>query len=241
MVNSFDSGILHFLNQFAQRSWTFDKTVVFISTDPFISGGIAMTFFWWAWFRKSTTKTRDRELVLCGLAASFVALFVARSLATALPFRARPYLDSGLHFRAPLGTGQYYFDLLHWSSFPSDHAVLYFSLATCIFLVSRKVGILAYCHALFIVCLPLMYLGEHFPTDILAGALLGIGIGSLSAISTLRVGLSRGPLRLLQTSPAGFYTCFFLCSFLFATNFDSVRKITFYAFHVFTGSGHAQY
>ena len=241
MVNPFDSNLLHFLNQFAQKSWTFDKTMVFISTDPFVSGGIAMTFFWWAWFRKSTTKTRDREIVLCGLAASFVALFVARVLATVLPFRARPYLNPELHFRAPLGTGQYYFDLLHWSSFPSDHAVLYFSLATCIFLISRKVGLLAYCHALFVVCVPLMYLGEHYPTDILAGALLGIGIGSLSAIPKLHDGLSRRPLRLLQSSPAGFYTCFFLCSFLFATNFDSVRKITFYAFHIFTGSGHAQY
>jgi undecaprenyl-diphosphatase len=241
LVSSFDSSILHFLNQFAQRSWMFDKTMVFISTDPFVSGGVAMTFFWWAWFRKSTTKTRDRELVICGLVASFVALFVARGLATILPFRARPYLNPELHFRAPLGTAQYYFDLIHWSSFPSDHAVLYFSLATCIYLVSRKVGILAYCHALFIVCLPLIYLGEHYPTDILAGALLGIAIGSLSEINSLHDRLSRWPMRVLQSSPAGFYTCFFLCSFLFATNFDSVRKMIFYATHALAGSGHVQY
>jgi len=241
MVNPFDSSVLHFLNQFSQRSWMFDKTMVFVSTDPFVSGGIAMTFFWWAWFRNSTTKTRDREVILCGLAASFTALFIARGLATMLPFRARPYLNPELHFRAPHGTAQYYYDLIHWSSFPSDHAVLYFSLATCIYLISRKVGMLAYAHAILVVCMPLVYLGEHFPTDILAGALLGIAIARLAEIRVLREALSRRPLRLLQSSPAGFYASFFLCSFLFATNFDSVRKVTFYAVHALMGSGHVQY
>jgi len=241
MVDPFDSSILHFINQFAQRSWLFDKTMVFISTDPFVSGGVATSFFWWAWFAESRAKEKVRETILCGLAASFTALFVARSLAALLPFRARPYLNAELHFLPPLGTTQYYCDLIHWSSFPSDHAVLYFSLATCIFLVSWRVGILAFCHALFVVCLPLVYLGEHYPSDILAGALLGIGIGCLSRIEKLRDSLSRAPLQFLNYSRSTFYICFYLCTFLFATNFDSLRKIAFYAFHELSGTGHGQF
>src|SRR5580692_12029124 len=151
MIDTLDLSILHFLNQFAQRSWIFDKAMVFLSTDPFVSGGIATSFFWWAWFGESKTKENARETVLSGLTLAFAALFAARGLALSLPFRARPYLNPDLHFRPPLGTSQYYFDLIHWSSFPSDHAVLYFALATCIFLVSKKIGMVAYCHALLVV------------------------------------------------------------------------------------------
>lgn len=242
-ADAFDFSILHFMNQFAQRSWVFDKTMVFLSTDPFITGGIATSFFWWAWFSGTgtATNTKDREYVLSGLATSLAALFAARCLATFLPFRARPYLNPELHFRAPHGTAEYYFDLIHWSSFPSDHAVLYFALATCIFLISWKVGILAYCHAFFIVCLPLVYLGEHYPTDVLAGALIGIGFSALTRIVALRQFLSREPLRFYDYSRPGFYLCFYLCTFLIATNFDSVRKIAFYALHELLGRGHGEF
>jgi undecaprenyl-diphosphatase len=230
VINPIDTGILHFFNQFAQKSWFFDKTIVFISDDPFVGGGLATTFFWWAWFRKTETRTRDREIVLSGLAVSFVALFVARALALVLPFRIRPYLIPELSFR-PIAEAPYK-ELIHWSSFPSDHAVLYFSLATCIFLISRKAGVLSFCHAFFVICLPRVYLGEHYPTDILAGAILGIAIASVCLSVSLRTLLARLPLHLLAQSPGAFYTCFYLCTFLFATNFNSIRKMTFYAWHL---------
>jgi len=236
VINPVDTSILQFLNQFAQRSWFIDKTIVFISDDPFVGGGIATTFFWWAWFRRSETKTRDREIVLSGLALSFIALFVARGLALLLPFRNRPYLMPQLHFTPIIGAP--YEELIHWSSFPSDHAVLYFSLATCVFLVSRKAGILSYCHAFFVVCLPRIYLGEHYPSDVAVGALLGIAIGSLCLSTSLRAVLARPSLYVFHQSPGWFYTCFYFCTFLFATNFNSVRKMSFYAWHIIKASMH---
>jgi undecaprenyl-diphosphatase len=238
VLNPIDSGILHFVNQFAQRSWLVDKAVAFVSEDPFVEGGIATTFFWWAWFRRSETKTRDRETILSGLIVAFLSLLVARGLALSLPFRARPYLDPELHFKAPLGTALYYQDLIHWSAFPSDHAVLYFALATCIYLVSWRVGLLAYIHALVFVCLPRIYLGEHYPTDILAGALLGTGMASVCLSHGVRDALSRIPLKVMHQSPTTFYTCFYTCSFLFATNFNALRKMTVYAWDFTVGLTH---
>lgn len=238
MVNPFDAGLLHLSNQFAQRSWLLDKTMVFLSVDPLIGGGIPTAFFWWAWFRKNTMKVRERETLITGLVISFTALFVARGLALLLPFRERPYLIPELHFKPPFGTQTYYNDLIHWSSFPSDHAVLYFALATCIFAVSWRAGILTYCHALFLVCLPRIYLGEHYPTDVLAGALIGIGLGSLCVIAKLDDWFGRPAIRFLTYSPAAFYTCFYVCTFSFAINFDAERKITYYAEQAIRGLVH---
>ena len=238
MVNPLDSVILHFFNQFAQRSWLLDKTIVFLSVDPLIGGGIPTAFIWWAWFRKSETKILEREVLICGLVVSFLALFVARGLALLLPFRERPYLIPELHFKPPFGTEVYYQDLIHWSSFPSDHAVLYFALATCVFAISWKAGILAYCHAFFLVCLPRVYLGEHFPTDIVAGALIGVGIARLCANGTLNRWFGQPAIRWLANSPASFYTCFYVCTFSFAINFDTERKMTYYAGKAILGLVH---
>jgi hypothetical protein len=57
-----------------------------------------------------------------------------------------------------------------WSSFPSDHACLFFALATGLCLISPVIGGLALLHASLIVSLPRIYLGLHYPTDVLAGA-----------------------------------------------------------------------
>ncbi len=193
MVNPFDTDILQFLNQFAQISWLFDKTVVFLSVDPLIGGAISTAFLWWAWFRPSKEKAAERETVIAGLVFSFVALFVARGLALMLPFRDRPYMVPELHFRHPFDTLMYYEDLIHWSSFPSDHAVLYFSLATCVFVTSWKAGLLCYSHALLLVCMPRVYLGEHYPTDIRPARPLGWASGACVRSQVYAIGLAAQP------------------------------------------------
>lgn len=188
-----------------------------------LKGGVITALFWWAWFRDCETEESDRTFVLSGVVMSIVALVVARTLAFLLPLRERPRYNPALHFVLPTGTTS--LDMIHWNSFPSDHAVLFFSLATCLFFISRKVGILAYCHAFFIVCLPRLYLGIHFPTDILGGALLGVGIASLSLIKGVREFNARLPLRWLANAPGFVYPCFYLGTLLVATEFDPVRTV----------------
>lgn len=222
-INPFDANIIHFLNRFAQKSWLLDRSVSFVGNDVLIRGGVITALLWWAWFRGGESKTRDRELVLSGIMMSCAALFAARALALWLPFRERPCRVPEVAFRLPFGATSS--NLIHWSSFPSDHAALFFSLATCLYLISRQIGILAYCHAFFIVCLPRVYMGMHYPTDILAGAFLGIGITQLATIQGLRECIAREPLRWMEESPELFYPCFYLMTFLVGTNFDSVRDI----------------
>lgn len=63
-------------------------------------------------------------------------------------------------------------------SFPSGHSMASFEAATSIFIQNRRWGIAALALAAMI-AFSRMYLFVHFPSDVLAGILLGIGIALL--------------------------------------------------------------
>lgn len=65
-------------------------------------------------------------------------------------------------------------------SFPSGHAMSSFATATGILLWNKKWGVAAVVGAL-IISLSRMYFYVHYPTDILAGLLIGIVLGCLAA------------------------------------------------------------
>jgi len=90
-------------------------------------------------------------------------------------------------------------------SFPSDHAVMAGSVTAGLFLVSRRLG---YGSALAAVLMALarVYVGAHFPQDVLAGLLLGatVTLGGFrlacGVLTRLVVALETGPVRPLLTS-----------------------------------------
>jgi len=227
-MNFFDRGIIHFLNSFSGRFPLFDHSVAQISGNSFLNGGVMVALFWWAWNAKSESQTKRREYLLFGLIASVGAVFCARFLALSLPFRLRPMHNPALDFRVPIGMNPD--NLLGWSAFPSDHASLFFCFATGLWIVSKRLGSIAFAYALFVIAFPLMYLGAHQPTDIIAGAILGIGLSCLSNVEWLRKGITAPLLRWSDAYSGPFYAGLFLCSFEIAELFDSVRKIGFTAY-----------
>ena len=83
--------------------------------------------------------------------------------------RPRPYVQySDIHAL---------FNVNQWS-FPSGHATIFFSIATTIFFYNKKLGILLFIAAI-IISFGRVAAGVHFPTDILAGLLIGTGAAYL--------------------------------------------------------------
>ena len=151
-MNPFDAvTVSFFLNSFARRSWAFDTFVSVVLDNGLIKAGAITALLWWVWFQTGDGEDERREFVLSGIIACFVAIAAARILALTLPFRERPLRNLALHLHIPYAVDEN--ALIHWSSFPSDHAALFFALATSIFFVSRRLGILAFFHVFFVVCL----------------------------------------------------------------------------------------
>ena len=118
-------------------------------------------------------KTRIPGLVmLISLAAGFI---LNDLILKPLVARQRPFLEdvSFCSFLAEIGlkepTGY---------SFPSGHTMSSFIAATIIMHFNKKLGAAAFVLAAMI-AFSRLYLYVHFPTDVMAGALIGIAIGCI--------------------------------------------------------------
>ena len=227
MVNLFDRQIIAFLNQYAHRSWAFDEFVTLISGNYFLKTGVITMLLCWVWFKETENLSEHRSTIIFGLIASCMAVLVVRILAFALPFRERPLRNPDLHFVLPYSAKSD--AILGWSSFPSDNAVLFFGVATCLWLVSRRAGILALCHTCLVVAFARVYRGFHYPTDILTGALIGVGAVSLIHVPRLKSAVTRMPMGWIQRHPQSFQTALFFLIFLIATTFEPLYPLAHFA------------
>jgi undecaprenyl-diphosphatase len=181
-----------------------------------------MALFYWAWF-SFAPGSRERNTLLVALLSAPICVLLARVAALNLPFRLRPIHDPAVAFNPPYGISTS--TLEGWSSFPSDHAVLYFGIATGIFAASRRFGFVAIIYAVVFISLPRIYVGYHFPTDILVGFLVG-GILTYTSILLARDSKLVSGLQSWGNSHQGaFYAVLFLFSFQIANLFNESRQL----------------
>lgn len=222
-MNSFDQFLLTWINQFSRHSLAADSAIAFLSGHQFLKGGVLMTIVWWAWFTTSERQARNQEHLVVTLFCCFVAMFVARVLAFTLPFRSRPIHEEGLGFLVPYGLTPTTLD--GWSSFPSDHAVLYFTLACGLLFISKKMGAFAIAYTAVFIALPRIYLGLHYPTDILAGGVIGAAISLLGNVYLTESKIVSATVTFSSSTPAVFYPLFFLLTYQIAELFNGVRPL----------------
>jgi undecaprenyl-diphosphatase len=222
-MTEFDVYVLRFLNSYANRWQAFDSLMLLLRTTNLLKGGVITALIWWAWFRTKDDQTRTRAIILSTLVAAFGAMFTARALALVLPFRYRPIHNPEVGFQLPYGMMREALD--RWSAFPSDHASLFFCLTVGLWFVSRRLGIAALLHTIVVISFPRLYLGLHYPTDILGGAIIGLawcGVANMAFIKNL---VLPPAMFWLEEHPMSFYAAFFLLTEQIATIFEDARTV----------------
>ncbi|BFG79275.1 hypothetical protein PTKU46_73080 [Paraburkholderia terrae] len=222
-MNSFDSSIETYLSNIHVDPFAI-WTIEAIADLYTFKGLVLIPVLWWMWFQQDERRKWRREMVLATLLSGLVALFVGRLLTHWLPFRVRPIYSAELHLHFA-GSNIKDALLTSWSSFPSDHAMLWMAIATGIFLVWRGIGVLAILYTVLFICVPRAYLGFHYPTDLLMGAAVGIGITYVMTRDAIRVRYATPALRWIELRPGPSAMLAFILCIELVTQFDELRKL----------------
>lgn len=109
------------------------------------------------------------KIVVEAFGAAILARLVIVNIIRQLWYRPRPFLVEKVNLLLlPKASG----------SFPSGHAAFYFALSTLFFLYNKKIGSL-FLIASFLISVSRVFVGIHWPSDIIAGAACGIFSGWL--------------------------------------------------------------
>ena len=108
------------------------------------------------------------RMVVEALVAGVFVRFALVEIIRRVYFRPRPFVYHHVNLLIPYSAEE--------ASFPSGHASFYFALSTIIYGYNKKAGILFYIGS-FLIVLGRVFVGIHYPADILGGAVLGVVMG----------------------------------------------------------------
>src|SRR4030042_3561144 len=152
-----DLYLFNLINQFALKWEWLDVLAIFLA--EFLQYFLLFGLFL---FLVKDFKKYLRMIIEAVLSA-FLARFVIVSFIRWILPRLRPFITNNVNLLFEYSG----------SAFPSGHAAFFFAVATVVYLYNKKIGALFYLSSLLIV-LARVFSGVHWPSDILAGAVVGI-------------------------------------------------------------------
>ncbi len=165
-MTDFNLYIFYLLNNLAGKSPVLDGLFIFLSKYlPYI----LVAIFVIAVMRLGTSSNRHKAFLSTGFALLFGIGIVIPLIHWLYP-TVRPFAELSVVTQIIPETG---------NSFPSIHTTIFFILSTILFRFNRRFGII------FIVlgstmALARVFVGVHYPIDILGGAVLGVTLGYLA-------------------------------------------------------------
>jgi len=194
-----------------------------VLTADLVKTAIPLAGLWLLWLSPADRLDDRLRTILCSVIGLVASIAAGRAGQLLLPFRARPLFDPTLAVDLPQPGLAIQFD--GWSAFPSDHGSLAGALIAAAFALSRRGGLAMALWLLTLVCLPRLYFGLHWPSDVMAGLALGFAITTLA----LRVGLPRSLVarasRVIARRERQAVAALFLVSFEIASLFASTRQL----------------
>ena len=214
-----DLYVFHTINNIAGNR-PIDAVIDCLNTNIFIRGAILVTpyIFLWALYRQP----EDRAKLVAGMVGAFVAVAVCRGLAHVLPFETRPMFTPGIGYHRPSVLDDP--GLENWSSFPSDTAAYSVALMLGLFSTQRVVSLVMTALAFAAIAFPRIYAGIHYPSDVLAGSMIGAATAAAANLQIVRR-FCLLFLDLEQRVPAVFYTIAIASLFEISELFAGVRAV----------------
>ena len=164
-----DYGVYHSINMFVYQHAWLGRGLSVLETWAVPAIAIA-TFALWLLARPGASR-RWKLASACALASAALALLI-NQLIGKVWHRERPFAS---HPSAHVWGSR-----SHDPSFPSDHASAAFGIAFAIYLFDRVAGSI-FLAAAFFIGAGRVFIGAHYPADVLAGCLVGLGSALLVA------------------------------------------------------------